>query len=72
MSIGTVELVITVAVLLATIFGFWVNLNNECTRIKSRMYHLEQSDSELKTLLADISTRLHHIEILLASHKIKE
>ena len=72
MNIGLVELILTVAVLLATIFGFWVNLNNEVTKIKARMYHLEDSDAELKAILADISTRLHHIEILLAANKIKD
>ena len=72
MNIGLVELVLTVAVLLATILGFWVNLNNEVTKIKARMYHLEDSDAELKVILADISTRLHHIEILLAANKIKD
>jgi|TARA_R110000744_G_C19336428_1_gene559063 hypothetical protein len=72
MNIGLVELVLTVAVLLATILGFWVNLNNDVTKIKARMYHLEDSDAELKVILADISTRLHHIEILLAANKIKD
>ena len=72
MNIGLVELVLTVAVLLATILGFWVNLDNDVTKIKARMYHLEDSDAELKVILADISTRLHHIEILLAANKIKD
>ena len=72
MNIGLVELILTVVVLLATLFGFWVNLNNEVTKIKARMYHLEDSGSELKVILADISTRLHHIEMLLAANKIKD
>tara|TARA_R110000851_G_scaffold114167_1_gene239192 strand:- start:1011 stop:1238 length:228 start_codon:yes stop_codon:yes gene_type:complete len=71
-SIGMIELIIGVAVLLATAFGLWVNLNNEVTKLKSRVYHLEQSDAELKGLLADIATRLQHIELLLAANQIKD
>jgi len=67
-----VELVIGIAVILAAAFGLWVNLNNECTKIKSRVYQLEASDSELKSILADISTRLHAIELLLAANHIKD
>ena len=46
-SIGMLELVLTAAVILGTAFGLWVNLNNECTKIKSRVHQLEQSDTEL-------------------------
>jgi len=72
MSVSILQLVITSGVLLATAFGLWVNLNNEVTKLKSRVYHLEQSDTELKGLLLDIAARLQHIEILLAANKIKE
>lgn len=71
-TVGMLELVVAVVVLLATAFSLWVNLNNECTKLKSRVYHLEQTDNDLKALLADIATRLQHIEILLASNQIKE
>lgn len=71
-SIGVIELIIGIAVLFATALGLWINLNNECTKLKSRVYHLEQTDSELKVILADISTRLHAIEILLAANQIKD
>tara|TARA_R100000935_G_C2704044_1_gene111443 strand:+ start:332 stop:556 length:225 start_codon:yes stop_codon:yes gene_type:complete len=72
LTIGVIELIIGVAVLLATAFGLWVNLNNECTKIKSRVYHLEQSDTELKAVLSEISVRLHSIELLLAANQIKK
>lgn len=71
-ALDMVELIVGVAVILATALGLWVNLNNECTKIKSRVYQLEASDSELKSLLADISARLHAIELLLAANQIKE
>tara|TARA_R110002167_G_scaffold317639_3_gene523274 strand:- start:6376 stop:6600 length:225 start_codon:yes stop_codon:yes gene_type:complete len=72
LTIGVIELIIGVAVLLATAFGLWVSLNNECTKIKSRVYHLEQSDTELKAVLSEISVRLHSIELLLAANQIKK
>jgi len=71
-TVGMLELVIAVVILLATAFSLWVSLNNECTKLKSRVYHLEQTDNELKVLLADIAARLQHIEILLAANQIKE
>tara|TARA_R110000824_G_C14804231_1_gene634768 strand:- start:72 stop:323 length:252 start_codon:yes stop_codon:yes gene_type:complete len=71
-SIGMVELVIGVAVILATAGGLYMKLSNECTKIKSRVHYLEQYDLELKTILADISARLHSIEIILAANQIKD
>tara|TARA_R100001244_G_scaffold132307_1_gene108022 strand:- start:2682 stop:2912 length:231 start_codon:yes stop_codon:yes gene_type:complete len=72
LSISMLHLMIAVVVLLATALGLWVNLNNMCTKLKSRVYHLEQTDSELKVVLADIATKLQHIEILLAANQIKD
>ena len=72
LTVGVIELIIGVAVILATGIGLWVNLNNDCTKIKSRVYHLEQTDTELKSILADISARLHAIELLLAANQIKD
>jgi len=71
-NIGMIELIIGVAVILATAVGLWISLNNECTKLKSRVYHLEQTDTELKALLSEISVRLHSIELLLAANQIKE
>ena len=67
-----IELIIGAAVLLATAFGLWVNLNNEVTKVKSRVHHLEQTGNDLKVVLADIATRLQHIELLLAANQIKD
>jgi hypothetical protein len=72
MALTTIELIIGVAVILASALGLWVNLNNEYTKLKARVYQLERSDSDLKTFLVDISARLHAIELLLASNQIKE
>ena len=71
-TIGIIELIISVLVLLSTGVGVWTNLQTKVTKLSSRMYHLEQTDNELKTILADISTKLHKIELLLAANQIKE
>ena len=70
--VSVIELVIGVAVILATALSLWVNLNNEYTKLKSRVHHLEQSDTDLKATLVEISARLHAIELLLASNQIKK
>jgi len=72
LTIGVFELIISIVVVLSSAVGVWVNLNNQFTKLDSRVYHLEQSDVELKTILADISAKLHHIELLLASNHIKQ
>ncbi len=71
-TIGIIELVISIIILLTTAVGVWSSLQTKVTKLSSRVYHLEQSDNELKTILADISTKLHHIELLLASNHIKQ
>ena len=52
--------------------GVWVKVNNELTKLKSRVHYLETNDTELKAMLSDINTKLQHIEILLASNHIKQ
>jgi hypothetical protein len=71
-TIGIIELVISIIILLTTAVGVWSSLQTKVTKLSSRVYHLEQSDNELKTILADISAKLHHIELLLASNHIKQ
>jgi len=71
-TIGLIELIISIVVLLSTGVGVWTNLQTKVTKLSSMVYHLEQSDNELKVILADISTKLHKIELLLAANQIKE
>jgi len=66
------HLILATIVVIGAAFTVWVNLNIEITKLKSTVTHLEDNDVELKVLLTDISTRLHHIELLLASNQIKE
>tara|TARA_B110000091_G_scaffold164440_1_gene175664 strand:+ start:48437 stop:48682 length:246 start_codon:yes stop_codon:yes gene_type:complete len=72
MEISLIHLILTIVSMGGIVVGVWVNLNNDVTKLKSRVYHLERSDNELKAVLADIVTRLQHIELLLAANKIKE
>ena len=51
--------------------AIWVRMNNELTKLKSRVHYLETNDTELKAMLSDINAKLQHIEILLASNHIK-
>ena len=71
-TISMLHLILATIVVIGAGFTVWVNLNIEITKLKSTVEHLEENDVELKVLLTDISTRLHHIELLLASNQIKE
>jgi len=69
MNIG--HLAIATVTLVGAAIGVWVNLNNDMTKLKSRMYHLEQQDQENKVIFAKILDKLQHIELLLAENQIK-
>ena len=69
MNIG--HLIIAVATLLGAAVGVWVNLNNDITKLKSRLFHIEQQDQENKIIFAKILDKLQHIELLLAENHIK-
>ena len=66
-TIGIIEVVISLIILLSTGVGVWTNIQTKVTKLSS-----EQSDNELKVILADISTKLHKIELLLAANQIKD
>jgi|TARA_R110000822_G_scaffold31404_1_gene90814 hypothetical protein len=69
MNIG--HLIVAVATLLSAAVGVWVNLNNDITKLKSRLFHMEQQDQENKIIFAKILDKLQHIELLLAENHIK-
>jgi hypothetical protein len=71
-TISVVQLILATVGLLASALAMWVNTNNDVTKLKSRVYHLEQTDNDLKVVLADIATRLQHIELILAANQIKD
>ena len=71
-TIHSFYLILSSLALLGGAVGVWVKFNNEITKVKARIHYLELNDNELKAMLADISSKLQHIEILLASNQIKE
>ena len=69
MNIG--HLIVAVITLLGAAVGVWVNLNNDITKLKPRLFHMEQQDKENKIIFAKILDKLQHIELLLAENQIK-
>lgn len=53
------------------IIGTWVKMTNDVTKIQSRLFVLEKSEGEVKTMLHELVTTMHEIKILLAENSIK-
>lgn len=70
-TLSAVYIIIASLSILIGAIGMWVKVQNELTKIKSRVYYLETKDNELKTMLTDVMSKLQHIEILLAENQIK-
>jgi prefoldin subunit 5 len=70
-TLSSVYIIIASLSVLGGAIALWVNMQNELTRLKSRVHYLETNDNELKAMLADVLSRLQHIELLLASNQIK-
>lgn len=70
-TLSAIYIIIASLSILGGAVGLWAKISNEITKVKSRVYYLESNDNELKILLADISSKLQHIELLLASNQIK-
>tara|TARA_R110001606_G_scaffold336876_1_gene484825 strand:- start:107 stop:334 length:228 start_codon:yes stop_codon:yes gene_type:complete len=70
-TLSAVYIIIASLSVLGGAIALWVNMQNELTRVKSRVHYLETNDNELKAMLADVLSRLQHIELLLASNQIK-
>ena len=71
----TLSAIYVIIAIISTLGGgvaIWVRMNNELTKLNSRVHYLETNDTELKAMLSDINAKLQHIEILLASNHIKE
>ena len=71
LTMSAAHLILATITLIGAGIGVWVNLNNDMTKLKSRMYHLEQQDQENKAIFTKILDKLQHIEILLAENQIK-
>ena len=70
-TLSAVYIIIASLSILGGAIGLWVKMQTQVTKIKSRVYYLETNDNELKTMLSDITAKLQHIELLLASNQIK-
>jgi len=70
-TLSAIYIMIASLSILGGAVGLWAKMSNEITKVKSRVFYLESNDNELKILLADISSKLQHIELLLASNQIK-
>ena len=62
----TVELMLVLVPVVASIIGVWVNLNSTVARLKSRVIQLESSQDELKRDIKELLNSVHNIEIMLA------
>lgn len=70
-TLSALYIIIASLSVLGGAIALWVKMQNELTKVKSRVYYLETNDNELKAMLADVLSRLQHIELLLASNQIK-
>ena len=64
--IGVYEIVL----LSAGIVGVYVRINNEVSKLKNRVYTLEQSKHEVTDMLKELSEDIQEIKLLLARKQI--
>jgi|11_taG_2_1085331.scaffolds.fasta_scaffold31608_3 hypothetical protein len=70
-TINILHIIIAGVSVFGAAIGVWVNLNNDITKLKSRVFHMEQQDQDNKVVFAKILDKLQHIELLLAENQIK-
>lgn len=56
--------------LAGALIGVYVKLQNDLTRVKNRVYVLEQSKDEVKDLIKQMMNDIHEIKLLLARKQI--
>jgi len=61
-----------VILLIAGLVGIYVKFNNDISKIKNRIYTLEQSKDEVKDLLKELQEDLAEIKLLLARKQIDQ
>ncbi len=59
-------------IVLGSLVGVYVKLNTEMSKLKNRIYTLEQSKDEVKEMLKDLSEDMAEIKLLLARKQISE
>jgi len=61
-----------IILLIAGLVGIYVKFNNDISKIKNRIYTLEQSKDEVKDLLKELQEDLAEIKLLLARKQIDQ
>jgi len=56
--------------LIGALIGVYVKLQNDLSRVKNRIYVLEQSKDEVKDLIKEMMNDIHEIKLLLARKQI--
>jgi prefoldin subunit 5 len=59
-------------IILGSLVGVYIKLNNEISKLKNRVYTLEQSKDEVKDMLKELSEDIGEIKLLLARKQISE
>jgi len=59
-----------ILLIVAGIVGVYVKFNNDLSKIKNRVYTLEQTKDEVKDMLKDLQEDLAEIKLLLARNQI--
>ena len=58
--------------LLAGIVSVYIKMNNEVSKLKNRVYTLEQSKNEVTDMLKELSQDIQEIKLLLARKQIDQ
>jgi len=59
-----------VILIIVGIVGVYVKFNNDLSKLKNRVYTLEQTKDEVKDMLKDLQEDLAEIKLLLARNQI--
>jgi len=63
---------ISVAVSLASgILGTWIKLNNDLTKMKSRVDMLERNEAKVEVALRELIDGINEIKLLLAKNRVE-
>lgn len=59
-----------IVLLSAGIVGVYIRINNEVSKLKNRVYTLEQSKNEVTDMLKELAQDIQEIKLLLARKQI--
>lgn len=59
-------------IVIGSLVGVYIKLNNDLQKLKNRVYTLEQTKDEVKEMLKDLQEDLAEIKLLLARKQISE